>query len=317
MTLFIDKTDERSHSTSLKKPLTAWMLFLTENRERIRDEHSGVEGALKQGDIFKLAGEAFKSLPVDVKKSYEDRARDLMTVYKEELKRRGLDAPSSSTAGEKKGNIKIQKPRDAFHFYCESQPEVIGASEADITSQVKEKFEQLPSSERASWETKALQDKERYDKAMTERKKRLRDAAVDLQSIDVAKKIQALGSVLPEARVRKTIKLDTDVKNVKREAVTGISTAVQMFLGNLAVSAATEAQHAKRKVISAKDIIMAVHSNPLFAFLKEDFPKRAITATGTNKGNTDTMTDTKASVKSKATKVAAIPVGQQSIKAFC
>ena len=57
-----DKTEEGSTSTPLKKPLSAWMLFLTENRERIRNEHSGVEGGLKQGDIFKLAGEAFNSL---------------------------------------------------------------------------------------------------------------------------------------------------------------------------------------------------------------------------------------------------------------
>ena len=52
---------------------------------------------------------------------------------------------------------------------------------------------------------------------------------------------------LPQARVRKTIKLDPEVKNVKKEALVTLSKATELFLGYIA-------QRASAKVVARKGI---------------------------------------------------------------
>lgn len=97
--------------------------------------------------------------------------------------------------------------------------------------------------------------------------------------------------IFPMSRTRKAIKLDPDVKNVKKDAVIAITKAVEFFVGALAKSAHQKVLQRKGKLssfqstllihrslggktIRESDVQQAIYATDAYHFLKLDFPKK-------------------------------------------
>jgi histone H3/H4 len=92
-------------------------------------------------------------------------------------------------------------------------------------------------------------------------------------------------NVCLKSRVKKTIKLDPEVKNVKKEAVVALTKATEIFLQYLSLRANHKTQERKCKSIRDTDVVSAIYSsnNELLHFLKMDFPRKLVKPNVTKK----------------------------------
>ena len=119
----------------------------TNTHTRTRTQPSTDLLDLKQGDIFKLVGAAYKALSPEMKASYETRAAEQKRSYNEAIAAQreaagssGDRASSISKSNTSSGKIPVKKARSAFDFYladCEraqrdkTQEHVEGHNDAD------------------------------------------------------------------------------------------------------------------------------------------------------------------------------------------
>ena len=94
---------------------------------------------------------------------------------------------------------------------------------------------------------------------------------------------------LSQSRVRKTIKLDPDVRKVSLECAVVITKATELFAMHLAAQSARTASLRGSRAVRDVDVLHTIHSSDALAFLRMDFPKKAITtssgATSATVGN--------------------------------
>ena len=77
----------------LRRPLNAFMRFSSESRQSLREMHSGASVA----DIAKLLGEAWRCMPADEKKKWEDKAARDKEAYRIELSKLGAGCVASTS----------------------------------------------------------------------------------------------------------------------------------------------------------------------------------------------------------------------------
>ena len=74
-----------------------------------------------------------------------------------------------------------------------------------------------------------------------------------------------------QARVRKMVKLDPDVKNVQRDGIIVMSKCLELFTAHLTYAARNSSKSGR--TIKLNDVIDAIHSHSELQFLKFDFPR--------------------------------------------
>jgi histone H3/H4 len=77
---------------------------------------------------------------------------------------------------------------------------------------------------------------------------------------------------LIQARIRKTIKLDPEVKNLSKEALLLISKSAEFFVEQMAQKSCNHALRRGVRTVKATDMKFCVHKNTELEFLRSDFP---------------------------------------------
>lgn len=165
-----------------KRNMSAFFLYSNANRVRIKEEHPEA----KFGDIAKLLSVDFKKLkPAQNAKWQKLAEKDKERYLKEMETYTPPSEDSDSDDGKKKKKTKKKKDPNApkrnqssFFLYSNAtrsdvkinNPEAAFGQIAQIISR---HFKALPEDERAYWDKKAAQDKERYQAAMSAYKETL------------------------------------------------------------------------------------------------------------------------------------------------
>lgn len=77
-----------------------------------------------------------------------------------------------------------------------------------------------------------------------------------------------------QARIRKIIKADPEVRNISKDALLTLTKASELFLAQLAVKSLAFASMRGVKSLQVDDAIQAIHTHSQFDFLIDDFPRR-------------------------------------------
>jgi len=110
--------------------------------------------------------------------------------------------------------------------------------------------------------------------AEQERLMALYDNQPGARSAAIAQKTVRLTTeaIFPLARIKRTMKLDPEVRNIKPEAAMTVGKALELFLGFMAVRVGHIAATHKRRTVKRSDVVELIHRNAAISFLKGDFP---------------------------------------------
>ena len=83
-----------------------------------------------------------------------------------------------------------------------------------------------------------------------------------------------------QARIKKTIRMDPDVKQISKDGTIAISKATELFTQYLALNCYTTASYNKAKgggkkgvsSLKGNDLFSVIHNTPALQFLRPDFP---------------------------------------------
>ena len=183
--------------------------------------------------------------------------------------------PSSSKKKE------LKKPCTAFFIYLnEMRSKIVqdnpGISFKEIPKVCSEMFKNLNTEDRAHYDKLAKLDRERYTKEVEEDKlNRKDDHEVNLQA-DSLKFGTEL--VLPLGRIKRIIKLDSEIKNISKEALIAITKSTELFISSLTLKTSQITGKRKGKVIKDSDLYQTVFSHEPLHFLRLDTPRERSTA---------------------------------------
>ncbi len=83
-------------------------------------------------------------------------------------------------------------------------------------------------------------------------------------------------SYLPhQARIKRILKLDTEVKNVQKEALFAVTKATELFVAYLAVRTSQQVAQRGGKMIRESDMFQTIYAIETLDFLRLDFPRKA------------------------------------------
>jgi histone H3/H4 len=135
------------------------------------------------------------------------------------------------------------------------------------------------------WKELSVEDKSQFESIYAEEKSRY-SAYIAIHGVPKKSKTNANGgdpgddaglplgsTVFPVTRVKRLIKLDSDVRVVSRDAVFLISKATELFLAALSTEIQGVAQLHRRRGIRGTDVNHAVHTSGRLRFLAADFSK--------------------------------------------
>lgn len=174
-----------------KKPMTAYFMWLNDNRPKIVKEHK-LEGK-KGSEVTKKAGEVWKILSAKDKAPYEQRAKEAKEKYEKFMttdegkaakaakaeergtKRKGCpDAPAMSEEERKKLeelSSKLKKPVSAYWIWLGENREKIAKEHkldskkvAEVSKKAGEVWKGLLEKDKAPYEKKASAQKEEFEK---------------------------------------------------------------------------------------------------------------------------------------------------------
>eukprot|EP00824_Muranothrix_gubernata_P016020 TRINITY_DN33356_c0_g1_i1.p1 TRINITY_DN33356_c0_g1~~TRINITY_DN33356_c0_g1_i1.p1 ORF type:complete len:278 (-),score=74.66 TRINITY_DN33356_c0_g1_i1:23-814(-) len=81
-------------------------------------------------------------------------------------------------------------------------------------------------------------------------------------------------TVFPTTRVKRIMRADPDVRNVKPEAVAVMARAAELFVGYIARASAQQARARGRKTIAYQDLAVVVKDDDLLVFLHDIVPQK-------------------------------------------
>jgi hypothetical protein len=168
-----------------KKAACAYFIWLNEagRKEIVAKQFGGVGKDVKA--IAKAAGEAWKKMSDADKAPWNAKAAEDKLRHSKEME---SYVPSESSGPAKKKGKKGKKEKDPnmpkrnlsayFFFIQEARPEIIrvdlkgdGSKVAEVTKVAGAKWKAMDAASKEKYERMAIQDKERYTKAMAEYKK--------------------------------------------------------------------------------------------------------------------------------------------------
>ena len=124
-------------------------------------------------------------------------------------------------------------------IFCNDRRELVkqkqpGLSMTELTKALAAQWRELDETERSRYATLASDDKERYQREFKEQLAQGISEA-ELKGISsVNKELSVFETVIPIGRVRRTCKLDPDVKNISKEATVLVAKATEFFLAKIA-----------------------------------------------------------------------------------
>jgi len=170
---------------SVKKPQTAYFLWMNANREKFTAELNGEKGF---GAIAKLASEKWKVITEAEKKPFEEQAKkekDAFEEYKKteegqkalgekkEAKQEKKDAKikrdMKSAVKSVEKDDKLKRPLSAYFMWINANRDGIVAkmegkpSTGEITKKCADVWRNLPEAEKKPWEDKAKKAKDEHD----------------------------------------------------------------------------------------------------------------------------------------------------------
>ena len=128
----------------------------------------------------------------------------------------------------------------------------------------------LSEEEKKPFEVTAAEDKERYQREVAEQL-----AAGHVQPSANKKHGEELlphETVIPLSRVKRTCKLDPEVKNMTKEATAMVAKATEHFLALMAEQSYKISALSGRRTVKPEDIRDCVGRLPQFEWLRDDFP---------------------------------------------
>ncbi len=161
-----------------------------------------------------------------------------------------------------------------------------GTSFKDRAAIIKKQYQEMVEvpEQMEVWTAKAVAERERFEReikaAYEEELAALQtdgmpeDAVITADaSLSSLSKMKDL--ILPLARVKKTVKMDPDVKNIAKDGAVAMTKATELFIAYLGIKCAAVSALRGGKTIQERDFIHLVNSNKTLDFLQEDFPRRA------------------------------------------
>ena len=207
----------------------------------------------------------------------------------------------SNETVKKRPKSSVKKPLSAWGIYVAENTKngVMSMAECGVA------YKNISQTEKERLEKMASDDKVRYLKEISE----CEDSLVNLEksyanadSATVFNRISTNNYGIPVARVKNTMKLDPEVKNIAKEATIASTKCVEMFIAYMALRASKIASTRGAKTVAERDILQLIHTNPTLEFLQLDFPLKP------NKDKVAKVAENKAPVS--------IPTGMQSITGF-
>jgi len=179
------KKEAKKDPKAPKKAKSGYNYFMSENRAKLKEENP--EASF--GELAKLVSSAYKALDADEKEKYEEMAREDKKRYKGELddyspqKGSKQDLAKNKKISKGKGKGKEKDPNapkrgtTAFFFFMKdaraaAKEENPDLKVTELTKLLAEKFKALSEGEKAKYEKKAKNDKERYQKEMVSYEKK-------------------------------------------------------------------------------------------------------------------------------------------------
>jgi hypothetical protein len=161
-----------------KRNMSAFFLYSNANRERVKEENPDA----KFGDIAKILSAEFKQVSASEKAKWDALAAEDKERYQREMEdyeppSEDSDSDSDSDAPKKKKKKKKKDPnapkrnQSSFFLYSNATRNDVKAANPDakfgeIAQIISRHFKALPEEERAYWDQKAAEDKERYQREM-------------------------------------------------------------------------------------------------------------------------------------------------------
>jgi len=151
-----------------KRNMSAFFLFSQAMRSQVKEDNPGIPF----GEIAKVLSRMYKELTDKEKQKWEKQAAKDKQRYMEQMKH--YVAPPEPAGGRKKKKKDPNAPKrnmSAFFLYSNHiRPEVKeqnpDAKFGDIAKMISVKYKALSEKERAKWDSKAADDKERYQREM-------------------------------------------------------------------------------------------------------------------------------------------------------
>ena len=164
---------------------------------------------------------------------------------------------------------KLKKNQSAFMIFCNTHREDVkqeqpGLSMTELTKVLAAKWRELEEVEKSRYAAIALDDKERY---LREFKEQLAQGISEAElrgTFHSNKDIPAYETVIPIGRVRRTCKLDPDVKNISKEATVLVAKATEYFLAKIAEESFKMSSLSGRCTLKPDDIRECVGSLPQY-----------------------------------------------------
>ncbi|KAL1123313.1 hypothetical protein AAG570_002399 [Ranatra chinensis] len=168
------------HPEMPKRPLTSYMLFYLDKKEKFAKKHPGLE----MTSLSKLIAERYKHLSQAKKEKYNALAANMREEYKEKMQRFFQDHPIEATrlgknnggGSDKKGNVGTPgpvKPLSPFKLFVENKVKLHksdpGFSLVEFTTECKNKWKTMGKKKKMPWikwaherETKYLEEVKLY-----------------------------------------------------------------------------------------------------------------------------------------------------------
>jgi len=176
----------------------------------------------------------------------------------------------------------IRKPQSTWLIFLGERREVLMKEQPGLLLQqvvriIGEQFRNLTKEEKDRLELLAQQDKERYNKEMEIEAKLEEENKANPPVVTNETGIALIARIplsIPVARIKRTIKLDPDVKTVSKESVALICKAVELFVGYLATRSSQGVSLRGSKQVNEYDLLHTIHTNRTLEFLRLDFPNK-------------------------------------------
>lgn len=174
----VKKTKKRKKDKDPNKPkrnMSAYFLFSTQNRARLKEENAGISF----GDLARLISSEFKALPDDEKDVWQQKAAADKKRYEQEMltyvpPSEDSDSDSEDGGRKKKKKKDPNKPKrnmSAYFIFSNAhRPEVRktspGASFGEVAKIISRDWKALTEEDKQEWNEKAAKDKIRYQEQM-------------------------------------------------------------------------------------------------------------------------------------------------------
>jgi histone H3/H4 len=159
-----------------------------------------------------------------------------------------------------------------FFFHISKHP---GEGVTKVAKLLGQHWSSLSQEEKQIYQQKSSEEKERVAKQIEQYNRALEKAGITVDEEENNKDDRQTISrpfdlIIPVARVRKIAKLDTDVKNVSKEALSLITKCTELFVAKMGKETTKVARVQNRRTVLPQDVAHVCSHRDVFLFLKDD-----------------------------------------------